>query len=58
MHRRPQIESSARQFGPPPNSPPKQFWDTVEQFDLTAPYLGQQAYLKAVAGAFEMTPRM
>jgi hypothetical protein len=33
-------------------SPPQSFWDAVKQFDLSAPYSGQEAYLKAVAGAF------
>jgi hypothetical protein len=33
-------------------SPPQSFWDAVRQFDLNAPYSGQEAYLKAVAGTF------
>ncbi len=33
-------------------SPPQSFWDAVRQFDLNAPYSGQEAYLKAKAGAF------
>jgi hypothetical protein len=33
-------------------SPPTVFWDAVRAFDLAAPFNGQEAYLKAVAGAF------